>query len=236
MTVRVREYAESEAVFVPAAKYWPPHGEISFSIARQPNALARCDGRCPKEFVRLMESSIDKSLLPVVSESHYAPRSLRQIFVEPPLSESRPMEQNVKYVSIQEIVSETTSLCIIGRPESGRTTLLHYIALASNDARPDNLPILINCRDIPKDGLNKVYRAAQDALVAQGIHTNLKETLASGAVTLLIDDLDPKNDTILDALRAFIQEYPKVKIVFSVEHDPLSEIDDVQLLYRLTFS
>lgn len=124
------------------------------------------------------------------------------------------------------ILHHSDRLIILGKPGSGKTTFLKYLALRtlknSNESQSDYLPIIIYLKEISNDGssiVDYIVKKISDyssELREDFIYENLKE----GKFILLFDGLDEisksiNHNSILREIKIISEKYFKNKILLS---------------------
>lgn len=115
-----------------------------------------------------------------------------------------------KRVSALEAVAKYDKLTILGKPGSGKTTFLQYLALQAN-----LLPIFIQLKDFAveiKNGTSLLEYISEELEIC-GI-TGVEKLLTSGRMLILLDGLNETqkdSDAVLQQIRAFSARYYKNK-------------------------
>lgn len=167
----------------------------------------------------------------------FAPKNLRDIFVEPILLE-KPKEkieayaifkksqpEDTKRYELKELISSESSFLIIGKKESGKTTLLNFLCLSflENEFSPNfKLPFYINWNNLPSGKPIDVFKKAMLLNVYNsGLYRefNIDKILEDGNCILLFDDFSFRNFKNIDKLNQFIEKYPKVRFLFSINEE-----------------
>ena len=171
------------------------------------------------------EGPINGRLLPTVANSTLAPRSLRDIFVEPLLFEDTEYRQDParRAIPLKTILEGSDDILFIGNRETGKTTLLDYVCLWHLDEAPGIVPARIAFSAIKEEGRNKVFRTISDYLSSLGIlPTNLDDLCTRGAVIALIDDIDFAASKRVEAIQEFALQYPACRLMMTASDNPMS--------------
>jgi predicted MPP superfamily phosphohydrolase len=152
---------------------------------------------------------------------------LGEVFIEPLLSDKSGFDRDTrdrKTLNLDELLKSKANLLFVGRPEFGKTTILHYAKdfILKNDRYFEtNIPVLTKFSDLSKTNLKSTLRHIARAL---GQSEAAVESFAMlGQLTLLIDDFNDRQDIDherrVSILRSFFHEYPKCRyILTSTEH------------------
>lgn len=159
----------------------------------------------------------NQHLLSATTDS-IAPKDLREIFVEPPLcsepeqkikAESGAEEKNLSpatYFTIDDLLATDDNYLLIGKKESGTTTLLNYISIKiieSDDLASRRFPFYINYSDLGK-GKNMIQRAMLASTYGNHSAIDIEEYLKQGKCTLLLDDFTFEQGRTLEQLTALL--------------------------------
>ncbi|OIP76184.1 MAG: NTPase (NACHT family) [Oscillatoriales cyanobacterium CG2_30_44_21] len=126
-----------------------------------------------------------------------------------------------------EAVAKYNNLRVLGKPGSGKSTFLKYLAIKCNREKADNsrVPIFIKLRDFAEchredRELNFLEFIHQEFLTSDISQMSvIKKLLQSGRILLLIDGMDEvfqeEEHTILNEIRRFSVKYHKNRYVAS---------------------
>lgn len=195
-----------------------------------------------------ISSSMPLASLSAASSLSLSPKNLLDVFVEPILSldseyktkskktmtlmedESQSEEIDDRFLSPSVLVDSTENFLLIGRKESGKTSLLRYLQVRYMEREKDiKIPIYVNFMDLPQ-GKDKVER-----LIAQNLNAidvsmeSLKKELVEGNCVILVDNIIFDSKRSVDALEVFFTKYPKNKYVFTTDENMLNELRLKQL-------
>jgi len=188
-------------------------------------------------FYRLLKQQANSKLLSYSTNSN-APQTLTELFVEPELTSkaksyvqqsSVSSDEDIKTYCLNDLFKLNHNILLIGKKESGKTTLLNYIGLSAVGHREisHNLPIYINFNNIPK---GKFVDIVKNTLLMSGYDLNtpikdLEKLLDKGKFLILIDDLNFTEKNKIKKLKSFLSKYPKNRYVFSIEEDLRTQMD-----------
>jgi predicted MPP superfamily phosphohydrolase len=158
-------------------------------------------------------------------------RPICEVFVPPPMYTRALIEDlstlsvpDVKEeaITVDNIIAQNTNFIIHGRQEYGKTTLIRQIALEliRKATRSDFLtvPLLIDFADI-HPGQNRVIRLLNNGLPTTSEGAPIRQILAEGYATILIDDVVTTDTSRLRALSEFITNYPKNRYIYTTITD-----------------
>lgn len=132
-------------------------------------------------------------------------------------------EEKEEPITLSHLCNSNTNFLLIGKKETGKTTILHYIIkyCISNFNMLNSVPILIDCEQIDLSGKNVIHRAAlqyinsfcsdEDAFSQNDIN----KLLEAGLCTILFDNFDAINSGKLSKINAFLTEFKNNKFIFS---------------------
>jgi len=134
--------------------------------------------------------------------------------------------QSQKRVPALELVSTCSNLMILGKPGSGKTTFLQYIALQSSQGklRPERIPIFIHLKNFIEraselESLSLSSYIRQE-LCNSGISEQQAESLLRyGKALILLDGLDEvqekDSNTVQKQIRHLSEEYYKNQVIIT---------------------
>lgn len=185
----------------------------------------------------------------------YSPLAIEEVFVEPVLSEESEYvsESSGKgeTIGLDELLDETNNVILLGKKESGKTTLLQQIGLKYIDKynELEIIPVYIDMRYLPKKS-DKLTNAAvyfvmknmfDDAAIRK---EKVKELIDNGKVAFLIDNIDISNANYTVLLSKFIKENSGNRFILTTREEFFQSIDvkklpeytkDFKKLYINTF-
>lgn len=181
----------------------------------------------------------NQALLMATTDS-LAPKDFRQIFVEPPLSKKSEHEHMLSltktkegaarsktYIHVKELISSAKNYLIVGKKESGKTTLLNHICLAaieSEDIANTKFPFYLNYKEF-RPGSNIVQRAMQDSITTANVPIDIGRLLEQGQCLLLIDDFSFEKSKSLQRVLEFVRDHSNNRFIFVIEDELYSTLD-----------
>lgn len=154
--IQGNEYFREREGFSPTARFGN-NGLRSFSISGDTTVLEFAK----PELIEAVHGRVNSQLLSY-SASGVAPKTLEGVFVEPILSsQSHPIPENMRGKSeeskpheyhLHELLQQEKQVVLMGRRESGKTTLVNYVAANFNKFRLDNVitACVIDCDRLKK--------------------------------------------------------------------------------------
>lgn len=185
----------------------------------------------------------------------YSPIAIEEVFVEPVLSEKSEYvsESSGKgeNIGLDELLEDTNNVILLGKKESGKTTILQQIGLKYIDkySELEIIPIHIDMRYLPKKS-DKLTNAViyfvmknmfDDATIRK---EKIKELIDSGKIVFLIDNIDISNANHTVLLSKFIKENSGNRFILTTKEEFFQSIDvkklpeytkDFKKLYINTF-
>lgn len=220
--IRARRYLVDQHRFVIANEigedgiYYPSPADRAYWKAR------------PAVNRKVVAEWIAESLLPHFKQRHsdtLTGQPLKDVFYEHPMQtrmsdfEDTSIPKDFETdISFAQICASSENYTIIGDTNFGKSTFIRRLALELMDecgiAEGLTIPALFDFKDISEtgDGVLKAIRAA-----APGIETivTLRQLLTEGLVTLLVDDINPRDEKRFNALMGFIEQYPRCRYIFT---------------------
>lgn len=166
----------------------------------------------------------------------YSPFGIEEVFVEPVLSGESEyvLESSGKgeTIGLDELLDDTNNVILLGKKESGKTTLLQQIGLKYIDKynELEIIPIYIDMRYLPRKS-DKLTNASvyfimrnmfDDATIRK---EKVRELIDSGKVVFLIDDIDISNVNHTVMLSKFIDEKCKNRFILTMKEEFFQSID-----------
>lgn len=186
--------------------------------------------------VRNYFSNMSETLTLIKEIDTYSPLDIEQVFVEPVLSEeSEYITESAGKgvtVSIDKLLDETDNIILLGKKESGKTTLLQQIGLKYVDKYSDleTIPIYIDMRYLPKKS-DKLMKAAiyfvmknmfDDATIKK---EKIRELIDNGKVVFLIDNIDISDAAHTSLVAKFVQEKGANRFILTMKEEFFQSID-----------
>ena len=170
------------------------------------------------------------------------PENMEKIFVEPKLSrhsdyvkEKEDGEKN-ENISVEELIAEEESQLIIGKRETGKTTILQNIGLKIlNDYDAVNvIPLFVDMQKLNKASdriFQTAYRFANENMPEDISITKelFKEMSEEGHFNLLIDNLDVENRDHCIWVAEFMNAHPNIRCFVAVEEEFFQVLDVKQM-------
>ena len=166
----------------------------------------------------------------------YSPIAIEEVFVEPVLSEKSEYvsESSGKgeNIGLDELLEDTNNVILLGKKESGKTTILQQIGLKYIDkySELEIIPIHIDMRYLPKKS-DKLTNAViyfvmknmfDDATIRK---EKIKELIDSGKIVFLIDNIDISNANHTVLLSKFIKENSGNRFILTTKEEFFQSID-----------
>lgn len=196
--------------------------EVTFALSDSSSREAWIEYSKTIRFIRdHFIESINQELVSYNTDTN-APKHLKDLFVLPQIkkhdynnSEMNDYfgyEDNLEYLTIDELCNIKNNLVLFGPNESGKTTLLYKIALEMLESAHVNrkIPIYIDLKTISNRGLFKQITL----FIGQNKNTTI-ETLNSYDSILLLDNLRYviNNKLLFEELKVLLTNYPKLKMI-----------------------
>lgn len=184
-----------------------------------------------KYFINMSET------LPLIRNiDTYSPMEIEQVFVDPVLSQnSEYMTESSgknEFISLSQLLDNTENVIVLGKKESGKTTILQQIGLKyiGKYNELEIIPIHIDMRYLPNKS-DKLTNAAvnfvmknmfDDAIIKK---EKVKEFINNGKVVFLIDNIDISNADHTLILSKFIKEKEKNRFILALKEEFFQSID-----------
>lgn len=220
VTLRLREYYDAKRQYDRCLRL-APNGQAAYSLVPiAPRAAVPTPVQILDAFRKLIDATAEQALLSAL-HSTSAPRTLAEIFVTPTLGREpetgpiigRPNPDNT--VSINDIINSTANVLIVGRRETGRTTLLLYVATRFLDQEPERarLPFYINMRELSGKPKHALRRAMQNFALDATVRIDIDDALNQSRCVLCLDDFDPRNADHTEATARLLQAHPGIRVI-----------------------
>lgn len=168
------------------------------------------------------------------------PKNISQILVDPVLSSKseymKEDEDDTKKICINNILEENDNIILIGKKETGKTTVLQQIGLKYiYEYKTHGLfPVYINMKYLPK-GENRLLKSAiqfiqnnildNEAISKQDI-INL---ITSGQMVFLIDNVDINRNDHTKWIEKFNNAYKENRFIMTIEEEFFQSLDVKQI-------
>lgn len=157
----------------------------------------------------------------------------KEAFICPPLTLHRSASEAEAELAPEELLKTSDNFKIIGRRETGKSSLAHYLAVLVAEGTCDKprVPAVIDFRDMKINdyGLHRAI-ATYFGAVKKGI--DIDAALLNGDLIVIVDNFSSRVKTDRIELGRIIDRHPKVRwIVLSDTRDdpPLADDDDTLL-------
>lgn len=167
-----------------------------------------------------------------------SPKDVQQILVDPVLADKSEYvkENSNSDVSIQDIMDSVNNILLIGKKESGKTTVLQRIGLKYIDEYEVRgvIPIYINLKYLPK-GNDKILNSAihfiqKNILEDDSISKReIIELIEYGKMVFLLDNVKTDNPDHTLWLTKFIEKYNKNRFVLTIQEEFFQSLDVKQI-------
>ena len=170
--------------------------------------------------------------------------SIENAFVKPILRNSSELNKEYnsedkkakKLIDFDEIINEKCSIIFYGRRESGKSTLLNYIAwnYYKKFNNLQKIPFVVDLKYLNLAGKNHIVRAIKKSISdltdnEVAISTeDLEHVLLSGMCVMLFDNFDYMNDQIVDIITNFCKTYSNIKCYFTCEENYFSQLNSLK--------
>lgn len=165
----------------------------------------------------------------------YSPNNVTQVLVEPVFADkSEYLKEDSKShnVDMNWIYNSTDNIRIIGKKESGKTTVLQQIGLQYAKSYSDNniIPIYIDLNYLPK-GEDRIYKAIRH-FICDNILDNvqikmdyIKNLLDEGKAILLFDNYSHRENRQTIAIKEFIAQYSLNRVILTQLEEFFQSLD-----------
>jgi predicted phosphodiesterase len=233
--IYLREYDDRVRQFGRSTKL--PGGYVSYDLSSASLVPLNNNFGIISRMRQVGRSRSDDVILPSI-ETMRDSITLHDIFVEPRLSKESEYTRltfkdpdphkhsESEYCSLHDLLESEKNLLILGKKESGKTTLLNYIVqlyTRQDVESAQRVPLMINHDQLPQ-GKNKILKALKNYLADLDVDFDPKPYLRRGECIILVDDLKPNNRKSLDALKKFIIQYPENLFIVTANEDIFSEL------------
>lgn len=248
--IYLREYSDRARKFIEAVTFGK-NGVVQLKLSGTTGALSEQSSLIAR-MRNTINSQVDSNLFPSISQLSSSPKSLLDVFVEPPLAteseSSFTSRETMRQVDIKELrvvktkketikslndlLASGKSILFAGKKESGKTSLLkHIYRLYLDNVQPERerIPLFIDFRDLPK-GKRRIYKALQAHVINLDLEmTEIDNELKNGNCLILIDNLDLEYTRGLEDLAEFVNSYPNNRFFFTTDESVLIELGMTEL-------
>ena len=159
-------------------------------------------------------------------------KSFEESFIEPVFSSHSEYEKETSFdydetneveITIDSLCDSKQNILLLGRKETGKTTILHYVVryCISRFNVLKTVPILIDCSHVNFAGIDPILRSCRafiDEYCDDDISVSKQEIttlLENGLCIVLFDNFDTITPANLDKVNAFLSRYPNNRFVFA---------------------
>lgn len=163
-----------------------------------------------------------------------APVDIKEVYVNPILLDRSEYDKTNKEHNIEfsEVLNEQKNIMIIGKKESGKTTILQNIGLNCINSYTEKriIPIYIDMRSLPKKGdilIKSITHFISDYAEPETkiSREKVEKIIGNGQCIFLIDNIDVDNSDHTNMISNFIKCYFSNKFVLAIQEDFLESLD-----------
>jgi len=224
-TVAAREYFEARQRFDMSSRFAPGGTQVYATSPRDGGA----DLYIPSsEFIAAVNEKASQQLLSS-AVSDVAPRSIHDLFVDPPLSymSERQLTAEMKaaeaplYLSLKDVIALKKPVYFVGPKESGKTILLHRLCCQIGELGVLNFPPfsayidLQNSLDTRSKLLDAIVRFSDGAYR----RAEFLEFMRRGLVAICVDNLERANAREIKVLSELTREFPECRYFFACREE-----------------
>jgi predicted MPP superfamily phosphohydrolase len=215
--IHIMEYSDTRREFSPATRLLKDP-ILNFELpARGQRDISTLAGALLRARPKIR--SLANQHISLVSGQGEQPLDIDAHYVCPGLRRGQTIELNrdEKVTAAEETahaLAEAKSLVIVGSPESGKTSLGHYLAVctASGNADQARLPLFGNFIDLKK-GERPFWRLVRNYANEISDGSLTRTALESMPLLVLVDDVDPLDAQRLTLLKELIERHKNVRWV-----------------------
>lgn len=184
----------------------------------------------------------------------YSPDKIVDFFVEPIIYEKSEFERNElarkkdeeeESVSLKDLLQDDNNILIIGKKESGKTTLLQKFGILYTSNDSEQIPIYIDMMKLTK-GKDRILVACQSFIFNNMssevpiTKEQVRSMLLSGKAACLFDNFNIANANHVLWIRDFTKEFPNNRFIFAAEEKfyqtyTLKELPDCGVGYKSVY-
>lgn len=170
-----------------------------------------------------------------------SPENIRQILVEPVLSEkSEYVKENgdveSKEVSIHNLMNINDNILLIGKKETGKTTILQQLGLRYIEEYNSKgiVPIYVNMKYLPK-GANRLVNSTIQFVQTHILDNeaiskkDIVDILSAGKMVFLIDNVKTEDANHAKWIQEFIGTYKSNRFILTIEEEFFQSLDIKQI-------
>lgn len=203
-------YNHDHLMFVRNTDYFPNNGEAVFKLPSKSDAEELSVGqRCVEHIKAFHFPAMDQHLVSDVLDD--APRSIKEVFVMPPLSDAGDLDGSYK-IELAGLIKAEGDTLFLGQQEYGKTMLLYRTVVEVAEHYEDYglIPVYVDFTELGSRDLITVIKSYLDCS-----SKDAKYLLDLGQVVLLVDNLSYKDDYSYQyaAIHKFKKTYPSTRLV-----------------------
>lgn len=177
-----------------------------------------------------------------------SPKDIRDVLIDPVLSDKSEYvkennDEEAKEISIQTIMDTKENILLIGKKESGKTTILQQIGLKYINEYEvlGSIPVHINMKHLPRGTdriLNSTIHFIQNNILDDDAisKSDIIKLVESGKLVFLIDNVKTSDSCHTNWITSFVREYGNNRFVLTIEEDFFQSLDVKQIPeYGTTF-
>lgn len=169
------------------------------------------------------------------SASEVAPKQIGAIFVEPPLGkvneknyvarEAIEKSGNNDLLSLRELTQTESDLLVIGKRESGKTTLLHHIVIDrfTEFHIGARIGFVIDISSLSKLTIPSALEQAVEFIGAELRRSDVIEILKTGSAVVGFDNVQLHNEVHTKLIQDFCTTYSQVRYIVAASEELLNE-------------
>jgi predicted MPP superfamily phosphohydrolase len=236
LSIHLREYTDRDRGYHPALPYEATSGIVRYMFPK--DAVAPISGEITT-IERIREHAAIQAAnaaLPYQPRHRDAPPDPLATFVDPYITRKSELSAKAdeETMPIEELCSCEKNLVIVGRRESGRTSILRYIQLyhlAPERLSAATVPIYIDFRELP-GGKNAILNALRNTMAECRVEEDAEDIIRERRCILLIDNVDLAHRKGISHLGDFMASYPKHRYVLAVDQDLLETLHSEELPFE----
>lgn len=231
-TIFIRSYFSKDRGSFDSGINIIPEGRIDYPLNRDLEEMQVEYG-----IVRGLESfylKMSETLSLIKEIDSVAPVDIKEVYVEPILLDRSEYDKTNKENNIDfpELLNNQKNIMIIGKKESGKTTILQNIGLncINEYAIKREIPIYIDMRSLPKKGdvlIKSITHfisdyAERDTKISR---EKVEKLIHNGQCIFLIDNIDVDSSDHTNLINSFIRYYSSNRFVLAIQEDFFESLD-----------
>lgn len=230
--LNAREYFSQRDKFDVSSRF-SEGGVCEFNMTTE---LAKSLVIIPASVITEVQERASSKLLSYAA-SDVAPKQIGAMFVDPVIgsvSEKQSMaggkENTAEYFSLSQLAVLSQSLLIVGKPETGKTILLHHIATNRfvEFHKTARIGLVLDMATLVKQTEASMLEQLVETTGGEMRKRDIIELLNEGKLLVCIDNLQMHSEKLISLVKAFCEKYPKVKFIIASSEEvfDLLRIDD----------